>query len=134
MGSHSTNLTPPYVSCACLKSGIVLIGLSLCYLFCYMYIFRKEQYYFTYTHFYLQQFRVFHKEWYSTLVEGLVETSVFLMVESLTLPTIFSHSYKTKNDQLIETCLVCIHNLFGRYLDITIFDFWGRSVWTRVLY
>ena len=40
-----------------------------------------------YTIFYLGRFRAFHKEWYSTLVEGLIETSrfvnssVFLVVE-----------------------------------------------------
>ena len=72
-----------------------------------MYIFDNIQVravlFYTYTIFYLGQFRAFTKEWYSTLVKGLLETyrfvnySVFLgdgvLVQSLShLPHIFSFS------------------------------------------
>ena len=36
-------LTPPHVPYACPKTGIVVIGLSLCLLFCNMYIFDDIQ-------------------------------------------------------------------------------------------
>ena len=44
MHTHQISLTPPHVSCACPKSGIVLIGLSLCSMFYYMYIFDNIQF------------------------------------------------------------------------------------------
>ena len=51
-------------------SGIVVIGLSLCLLFCYMYISDNIQVlFYAYTVFYLEWFRAFYKDWYSTHVE-----------------------------------------------------------------
>ena len=102
--SHLVSLTQPHVSCACPKVGIVVIGLSLCYLFCSMYIliifnieYGKSSIFYAYTMCYLGQFRAFYKEkalW--RLLDLLIPLFFYFVVGVQSLwhePHIFSFSY-----------------------------------------